>query len=730
MTNAVRCRPLDNRTPSKKEITTCTGLYLSGELEAVGPVYGLALGNVGLQATLGKKGITKYNGEVFEAHGIKWVAGFHPAAVLRNPRYSSDFDAALLVFSRLVKDEIGAPTTNSVAVTTKELLKDLINRLDQTEEAAIDVESWGRKGKHGRFPGGGLAWWTRDTHEFRLASINFTFKVGTSFVLPLWHKESPWKSPESVLQVLKPYIEQVPYWVMQNGKFDEKCLAMFGIFIHQDFDTMGAQYALDENNRKDLGFLAKVYLSAPDYKDTVDKSDTYSAPLDDLVEYGGQDTDYTFRLGKVLKNRLQEQPLAKRLFDTLLMPAANVLSVVEVAGLPIHRGKFKARWERAINERDGVLHQIREMAPPIMANMNPNSPQQLGNLLYNHMDFPILESTKAGNPSTAESVLIRLKDVDDSGIINLILQYRHWNGYLSRYFVAWDYYMDEHGRMHPNFKPFHTVTGRLSASNPNVQQIARDPFIRGIVGGRKGWTFVEVDYSQVELRVVAHVSQDKTMLRAYNTGRDLHMETAMAITGKREQDISSEERKKAKSVNFGFLYGMGWRKYMEYAKTNFDLDVLEAEAKDVRKTFFDTYRGIYPWHDRQRKAANRRGWVISPIGRKRHLHDIRSTNQSIRAEAERQAINSPIQSMASDMMLLSMVQLHQVLDPYVARMVSTVHDSILFEIRDDAVEDLIPVIRKTMEDLPLEELFDTVLTVPIKVDFKIGRFWSEGATEL
>lgn len=672
----------------------------------------------------GKKGVTKYNGTVLEAYGIKWVVGLHPAAVLRNPRYSSEFDAALLVFSRLVKDDSGLPTNEAIPVLDKEGLKKLIGLLKKTKEASIDCETWSAKPKHGSFPGGGLAWWDP---TFRLVTINFTFRPGVSYVLPLWHKESPWKDPAKVLNLLKPYIEAVPSWVMQNGKFDMDCLSMFNIQVEQSFDTMGAAYALDENNRKDLGFLSKVYLGAPDYKEMVNKSRLNTEPLDKVVEYGGQDTDYTLRLKGPLRNRLHGDRLSERLFDVILMPAVNVLATVEQVGLPVHRPKFSKRWEQAEVEQAEVIKRIRSASPKIMRNMNPNSPTQLGNLLHNHLGFPVLETTKSGKASTSEAVLMRLKDMDDGSIIEDILQYRHWQGYLSRYFASWDYYMDEHGRLHPTFKPFHTVTGRLSCANPNLQQVPRDQFIRGLIGGRKGWTIVEADYSQIELRIVAHVSQDKTMLRAYNTGRDLHMETAIAITGKRIEDITTEERKKAKSVNFGFLYGMGWRKYVTYAKTNFGLSVTEGEAQNVRKVFFETFRSIQPWHERQRKAAERRKWVVSPIGRKRRLWDIDSSIPSIKAEAERQSINSPIQSMASDMMLLSMVRLSEILNPQVARMVSTVHDSIIFEVRDEAVEEMVPIIREIMETLPLEELFGTILTVPIRADFKVGRFWSEGA---
>ena len=721
ITNAVKCRPEDNRTPTDREIRVCHVNYLEEELRLIKPKFGLALGNSGLKATLGRKGITKYNGTTFEYAGATWVAAFHPAAVLRNPRYLDSFKGAMLVFKRLVYDESGVPETRSIAVNDKDSLRQLIATLKGAKRGAIDIETWSDHGL------GGLAFWDP---TFAISALCISCKPGLAYVVPLWMEGSRWRRPEKVLEVLKPYIEAVPYWYMQNGKFDEKGLEQFGISIKQSFDTMGAVYVLDENNRKDLGFLASVYLGADDYKETIDKKHTNLAPIDDMVEYGGKDADYTLRLGRKLPTELKSEPLARKLYRRLLMPAVNVLSDVERIGLPVHRGTFRKR--RAIV--DGRIAEARdardEYVPQSMRPLNPNSTQQLGRLLYDHMGLPVVQETPKGNPSTAEGALIRLKDIDESGVLDAIMEYRKWAGYRSRYFENWALRMDGRGRLHSNFKIFHTVTGRLSSSNPALQQIPRDTFMRGIIGGRRGWTFVEVDYSQVELRVVAHVSQDRAMLRAYNLDLDLHTETAMAITGRPESEIDPETRKMAKAVNFGFVYGMGYGTFVVYAKEKFGIDISPERAKVYRDDFFDSFRGLYPWHARQRKAAKRRKWVISPVGRKRHLWDIESTNESIRAEAERQAINSPVQSLASDMMLYSMVLLHPKLDPNVARIVSTVHDSILFEIRDEAVDDLLPMIVETMENLPLEERFGCRLTVPIRADVKVGRFWSEGASSV
>ena len=725
ITNAVKCRPEENRNPTPGEIRTCTSTYLSQEIDLIKPQFGLALGNGGCQAILGKKGITKLNGTVVERYGVKWLFAFHPAAVLRNPRYKGPFHQALLIFSRLLRDEEGIPQTETTLVNDKESLSKLIEEFKKEPKvASVDVETYSTHPSVGRFPGGGLAWWADD---FKICTINFSFKGGYSYVLTLDHAQSKWKDWTKVRDIIKPYMEAVPKWVMHNGKFDSKCLEMIGIHVRHGFDTMGAEYALDENNIKDLGFLSQVYLGAPPYKEMVDKSDIYHADLNSLSKYGGMDSDYTFRLRPLQARRLKEDPLSKRLFTRLLHPADLTLTEMEIRGVPLDIEKLEAR---AVECNDFITDEELEVWYKAGWEFNINSTKQLGDVLFNKMEFPVVERTAKGAPSTREGALIRMRPFDKTGIIDSILAYRQWSGYRSRYLNPWVTLADSEWRLHTHFKPYHTITGRLSSEHPNLQQVPRNTFIRGIIGGREGWKIVEADYSQAEMRLAAHYSQDRTLNRIFNTGRDVHMETAMSVTGLTEDDITPEMRKQAKAVNFGFLYGMGWKNFINYAKENYEVDVSEPEARQYRQEFFQTFSGLQAWHGRQRKKARMHGYVMSAIGRKRHLHDIESTNDGIRAEAERQAINSPVQSLASDMMLLAMIQLEELLPSEEARLISTVHDSIIFEIREEKVDKWVPIIRETMENVPLERLFDCILTVPIVADVKVGDYWSEGAVEV
>lgn len=727
--SAVKCNTPDFSSPTAKQVRTCSSHYLLAEIKELKPKYGLVLGNAGLQAVLGKKGITKYNGTQFEAMGVEWVGAFHPSAVRRNPRNEGPFKQALLVLSRLVRNQEGVPVTRSINVNTKELLKELLEEIDNASAGAIDVETWSSHPGVGRFKGGGLAWWAED---FKIATINFTFTAGKAYVLPVYHREAPWKDPSKVLRILAKHINNCGLWIMHNGKYDSKCLEVSGVKTRHGFDTMGAYYALDENNIKSLEFMSQVFLGAPQYKEMVDKSKMLTEPIDDMVEYGGRDTDYTFRLYPIMRRRLNKT-LEGRLYDELLHPADLCLTDVELRGMPLDKTKF---WDRSNETNRMVSNILGELEEIVGHKFNPNSPQQLGKVLYGEMGFPVLKMTSKGAPSTDESVLLRLSHLDDDeedGIIAKMLEYRHWAGYQSRYFKPWPILADSEWRLHTHFKPYHTVTGRLSSENPNLQQVPRDTFVRGIFGGRPGWSIIDADYSQIELRIVAHYTQDKAMLRAYNMGRDLHMETAIAVTGLPEEDIDAETRKKAKAVNFGFVYGMGAPKFQEYARDNYGVNVSLVEAKKARDDYFDLFRSLRKWHARQRSVASNRGWVVSAIGRKRHLHDVRSTNEGVRAEAERQAINSPVQSLASDMMLMAMTEANRRFNPDECRVICTVHDSVMFECRDEYVDKYTALVKEIMEDFVLEKLestFECRLTVPIVADLKVGNHWSEGAIEL
>jgi DNA polymerase-1 len=248
-------------------------------------------------------------------------------------------------------------------------------------------------------------------------------------------------------------------------------------------------------------------------------------------------------------------------------------------------------------------------------------------------------------------------------------------------------------------------------------------------GAPPGWSFVEADYSQIELRIAAFIANERHMIQLYNEGADIHMTTAMAVTGLPKSQVTKEIRKKVgKPVNFGFLYGMGWRKFIETAFNNYGAVFNEHEAQGYRRAYFELFPDLVRWHERQRRLVRRHGRVQSPLGRVRHLPDIYSPEKGVQAEAERQAINSPVQGFASDMALLSMTIINQKFreQNIAGNCLGLVHDAINFEIRDDDLWRALPIIKDTMEDrTPLRKKFGTMLTIPIIADLKVGRHWGD-----
>jgi DNA polymerase-1 len=406
-----------------------------------------------------------------------------------------------------------------------------------------------------------------------------------------------------------------------------------------------------------------------------------------------------------------------------MMPASHVIQQVEYRGLPVDKERLHERiviLQGMIDEQKEVLYEY--LPSRWHEDFNFNSTQQLGRWLFSKKGLGLspLETTATGKPSTREAVLLRYRN---HPAVQALLRYRTLQlKWMNTYLSPWSARLDKRSRLHTSYKLYGTVTGRLSG---DLQQIPRDLFIRGVIGARPGWCFVQADYSQIELRIAAHCAKESRMQRAFLTGEDLHLVTARSLTGKLGSAVTKEERKKAKAVNFGFLYGMYPKKFQAYCFENFDLEVSIGEAELARKKYFEDYPDLLQWHDRQKRVAHNLHQVTSPIGRVRHLPDILSSDNSVRMEAERQAINSPVQSMASDLMLFSMVKLAERLDTSEAAMVGTLHDAIFFEIREDALDRYLPIIKDTMENLPLERTFGTRLEVPIVADVEYGQHWGE-----
>lgn len=370
-----------------------------------------------------------------------------------------------------------------------------------------------------------------------------------------------------------------------------------------------------------------------------------------------------------------------------------------------------------------------------LVEVNWNSAPFLNDFLFDILGLEPEGFTDGGAPSTAEDNLIKM--LPQHEIIKTLLDYRGVFKQLSSFIEGWQRRMID-GKLYPSFKVAGTVTGRPSCADPNLQQVPRDPFIRSLIGAPEGWVFFEVDYSQVELRIAAVAANEPTMLQIFRTGGDIHEATYMMVMGVSTADAVAhiedererkaqlkEERKKAKAVNFGFIYGMGWKKFKEYAASKYGLIVNDAEAKRIRKRFFDTYPGLVAWHERQRRIVHNMAQVRTLTGRIRHLPQINSPDRGLASEAERNAINAPVQGFGAELMLMAAVEVNEYFGNNVVKLSGTIHDAMVGVVREDVALACMARIKKIMESPQIMQNMGIELPLPIIADVTLGN-WGIG----
>lgn len=712
ITNVVRCRPPDNRTPTAQEIKACKK-YLLEEMKHVKPKYVLLLGNTALKGVLNKSKITEVQGQVFVEDGVSYLPTFHPAAALRDVKWLDPLRKGFERFAKLIKGELDFTPQGldwSIIKTFDDLNHCIFN-LRGSSEISFDLET------------SGLNRYEKDAH------IN-CLGIGTptkQWILPLDHPSSIFRGKRDLHKKMLSLIclaMKNKKVIAHNGKFDNLWLrTIYGIRFPLTFDTMLAAHLLDENSPCGLKYLARMYFQAPDY-DLSEKEKRGNTAPQRLFEYCAYDVYYTLKLYYVLREKLLKDQALTSLFKKLMMPASHAFENIEETGVYVYQDRFesvKKELQKRINEYEAELNKY-------ATGINWNSTQQVAQLLFGKLGLDPLDKTPSGSPSTSESVLLRLRDKHP--VVNLLLQYREVHKQYSAFIEGWQKWL-VNGRMHPSFKLHGTVTGRLSCADPNLQQVPRDSLIRSLIGAPPGWTFVSADYSQIELRVAAMLSGDAEMKMIFQTGQDIHTTTAEITSGMKAEDVPLEERKewrkKAKAVNFGFLYGMGAAKFQEYARDKYGIELSLEEAERFRERFFQKYSSLLTWHRKQKRIVNNYQQVRNPIGRIRHLPEVLSSDKALRSSAERQAINSPVQSFASDLTLMSVVEIDQTFPKDKVRLVGSVHDSILMEIRNDYLDEALPKIREIMRNPKILSELGVQLTVPLEAELEVGD-WGIGKT--
>ncbi len=508
-----------------------------------------------------------------------------------------------------------------------------------------------------------------------------------------------------------------PGKVGQNLKYDRIVLERAGGALEGVvFDTSLASYCLDPGKRShalDLLVMEKLGRKLTPYEEVAGSGASQisfaEVPLDEALQYAGEDADYCLRLAAVLEEELEEHHLLE-LMQRIEIPLQPVLADMETWGIGLDLDFFDRLEERVTRELRLVEEEIRKIAGE---EVNLRSVPQLRELLFEELDLPVLKRTKTG-PSTDESVLSELA-ARGHEVPRLILEYRELDKLNSTYVsVLPGLVHPETGRVHTSFNQTVAATGRLSSSEPNLQNIpVRSALGREIRKGfvpEEGWTFLGADYSQVELRILAHLSGDPAFVEAFRAGRDIHRETAARIFGVDPEKVSGGMRDRAKTINFATIYGQGPSALAS------QLGVSREEAERFIEGYFERFSGVKEYIETMKERAREQGFVETVSGRRRYIPEIRSRNPGVRGFGERTAANSPIQGTAADLIKIAMIRLHDRLEPDRARMLLQVHDELLFEVREEELEGTRETVRSEMEGA-------MELDVPLEVDMGEGDSW-------
>lgn len=508
--------------------------------------------------------------------------------------------------------------------------------------------------------------------------------------------------------------------IWQNGKFDTLFMDHhYGVMlpIHYDVMLMGTAYELAVKHGLDA--MAERYLGVPTWDIPLKEKIKPNNPV--VEKYLEKDLKYPWELFCYFVDHMED--LHWKHFNELLKPAFLMYRRTEKKGI-----YYNVEGSKSVRKTYKKLEQEKLAQLNKHADINWNSPKQVQQALFgvNGAGLPTIKiSPKTGQPSADAKVLKRLA-AKGHDLPKLLLEYKENYGALTKFLNKWPAFAAHDGRIHPSFNITNVLTGRTSCSNPNLQQVPRRKDLRGLYTAAKGRKLIEVDYSQIELRVAADYSQDRTMLKIYRTGGDIHTRTACDITGKKPQDITKQDRTGAKGVNFGYLYGMLAKKYVDYAFDTYGIVVTRQEAERTRQIFFNTYSGLFGWHEEMKDLTAAMGGATNRFGRFRALPEIYSGDRWERMGAERQGINTPVQSTASDLLLFSAIQcdleLRRAMDVWV---VGTIHDAILFDVPEDVVDDAANEIKRIMVAPKALEVFDVSFSVPIEVDVSIGA-WGQG----
>ena len=557
-----------------------------------------------------------------------------------------------------------------------------------------------------------------------LVGISFALENGEAAYLPLQldYLGAP-KTLEktTALALLKPILENPAIQkVGQNFKYDLTIFARNGIDVQGvAFDTMLESYVLNSTGRHNMDDLAKRYLGHQtiSFEEIAGKGKNQltfnQIPLGKAAEYAAEDADVTMKLQQVLWEKLSKEPTLEKLFKEMELPLLGVLSRMERRGVLIDSDALFLQSNEIANR----LSELEEQAYVLAGQpFNLASTKQLQEILFDKLGLPVIQKTPKGAPSTNEEVLEELAFSHE--LPKVLVEHRGLSKLKSTYTDKLPQMVNpQTGRVHTSYHQAVTATGRLSSSDPNLQNIPirneEGSRIRQAFIAREGFTVVAADYSQIELRIMAHLSQDQGLINAFTQGKDIHRSTAAEIFGVALDEVTSEQRRNAKAINFGLIYGMS-----AFGLSR-QLGIGRADAQSYMDLYFKRYPGVQTFMHDIREKAKAQGYVETLFGRRLYLPDINSSNGMRRKAAERVAINAPMQGTAADIIKRAMIQLDQKLqnDPDIA-MIMQVHDELVFEVRSEKVAFYSDLIKTQMESA-------ADLVVPLIVEVGQGNNWDE-----
>ncbi len=607
--------------------------------------------------------------------------------------------------NKTVKSEINS---SYVCISTKKSLKELIKKASKAKTIAVDTETTGL-----------------DYMDTELVGISLSYQAGEAYYIPLKHDDDSVDQIDLdiVLKELRPLLEDSSNKIIgQNIKFDRNVLAKYGVDIASiKNDTMMMSYVLDASaTRHNLDALSSYYLNykTSTFEDVAGKGVKQitfdKVPIEAATNYAAEDADITLRLYEELNPKLESEDSLNKLNDEIEIPLIEVLSEMEQNGAILNSKILNSQskdLESRIKKLEGKAYQLAG------EEFNLGSTKQLREIFFEKLKYRIIKKTPGGQPSTDEKVLAEL--AEEYELPKVLLEHRTLSKLKSTYTDKLPNQVSQStGKVHTSFHQAVTTTGRLSSSDPNLQNIPirteDGRRIRQAFEPSKGNKFISADYSQIELRVMAHMSKDAGLLQAFQEGEDVHSKTASEVFDVGIKDVTSDLRRNAKAINFGLIYGIS---AFGLGK---QLGISRNLAAEYMAMYFEKYPDVKKYMELTKEFASQNGYVETLFGRRLYLRDINATNAMRRQASERAAINAPVQGTAADIMKIAMINMHKAIkkEKSEAKLILQVHDELILDTPKDEIDKIVSLITDSM-------MGAANLDVPLEIDIGIGDNWDQ-----